>query len=227
MDITAPSQIVPKLGLTEQCRRYGVGNVMMKTAVNLLGRLFEFEICRIGHSNLDELPQPADLPQGYRVAFVSKEEFAQHLKPGLPNDHDWKFERGDVCIAVFHHNEIVGWNFQATQPTRVKEGLEFYYPSGYGYSYASFVCNDHRGKRLASACYFLPRLFTATLGLPPRSAMWYVNVANLASRMSDRGSEDTSILIGYAGYAKLFGRYWCFSGPACRKMGTGFRVSKG
>ena len=199
----------------------------MKTAVNLVGRVVEFELCRISHANLDEMPEVAELPPGYRVAFVSEKTFVDHLKPGLQNDHSWKFERGDVCIAVFHNQQIVGWNFQTTQPTRVKAGLDFYYPVGFGYSYASFVCSEHRGKRLASACYFLPRLFSESFGMPPVSAMWYVNIANLASRMSNRGAEDTSVFIGYAGYAKVFGKYWCFSGPACRKFGTGFRVAEG
>ena len=203
-------------------KRYGVLQTLQRSLVQLLGRLFTFEICRVS-SGIDEVIEMPKLPEGYRLRYVKQKEFNGNRSAELAHlDFDWAFERGDVCTAVYFHDEIISFGFDARQSTRVRDCIAFSFPEGYRYGYASYTAPSHRGKRLASAKWRSARVLRACLGIEEQS-VYYVNIANLQSRSTDRDRPGkTSVLLGYSGYVKIGSRFHCFRSWGCYKIGVGF-----
>lgn len=201
--------------------RHGLVPTLLRSAYHLLRRILYFEICRVDSSSDAPYDWP-DVP-GYETRAVDAEEFDRELCEELcGRDYRWAFERGDLCAASSFDGRIVGYNFTTVHPTRVADGLVFVFPDGFVYSFASFTSPSHRGRKLDPDRWKVSReVRRQRTGREPAS-IWYVNITNLESLASIRHSNIRPIVRGYAGFVRLFGRWFTFASPACRRFGAGF-----
>jgi len=206
-----------------------VGQVGLVQAVrvrllNFLRRWVEFELCRIVVSS--GKPYDFEYQEGFAARAVeSSEKFHAILHDDLKdNDYSWAFERSDLCVANIADDKIVGFEFSTNQPTRVRPGVEFYFPEFWVYGFASQTAASFRGKRLARDRWKInrqmrPRRFTAARDV------WYMNLANSAALKSDESDGMPSIRIGYSVYLVLSQRAYCWNSRGAKRMLCGFRVA--
>ena len=172
--------------------------------------------------------QPYDWPSppDYETRAVNGGEFHASLSEGLQGtDYRWAFARGDLCIATLLDGKVVGYNFTTRHPTRVHDGLEFYFDDRFAYSFASFTDPAHRGRKLERERWKVARdEMTARNGSEVPS-IWYINVTNLESLAANRHSGVENVLHGYAGFIRLFGRWFTLASPGCRRAAAGFRAT--
>jgi hypothetical protein len=190
-----------------------------------LRRFVHFDVCRI--ESTPEVPYVPAPPGPYEARLVDQLTFDSLLCPELANvEYGWAFERGDWCVASLHDGVIVGYSFNTHLRTPVTDGLEFYFPPGYSYAYASLTAKAHRGRKLEPERW---KVRTAALIAAGESTavIWYVSVANLASRAANQHAGLQLRLHGYAAFVRLFGRWFTFASPACHRFGAGFARAEG
>src|SRR5262249_45647427 len=129
-------------------RRHGLVPTLQRRLLGRAKRVVEFEICRVECDSGEPFAWPDAV--GYETRMVGEAEFHERLCDELRGaDYRWAFARGDVCAASFCGEELVGYAFFSSLPTRVRDGIAFRFPSDYVYSYASTTAPSHRGRRLS------------------------------------------------------------------------------
>lgn len=205
----------------QSAQRHGIPKTLFRFVYRATQRLVTFSICRVEHSSLDPMNWP-DVA-GYETRAVDCNEFHTHLCDELKGtDFHWAFERGDICVASFYNQEIVGYSFSSYQPDLIRNELSFVYPRGFRYMFAARTSPSHRGNKLERDRWKVTRQAHKELNNAINPAIWYVDISNLESLATGKSAPIRSYLIGYAGYIRLFGKYFCFSSPGCRKLSTGF-----
>lgn len=204
--------------------RHGFGRALTRSVLTRAVKLTEFEICRVEFNS----GAPYSWPDvdGYETQIVNDAEFHQHLCKELSHvDYRWAFERGDTCSASLLGDEVVGYTFYSSLPTRVRNGIAFTFPpEQYVYSFASATAPSHRGKRLDRDRWKVARRHrNAATGRDPRT-IWYVNIANLESRASAKAVNLTipDEFIGHIAYINVAGQYRLFASARCERAGTRF-----
>jgi hypothetical protein len=133
--------------------------------------------------------------------------------------------RGDCCAAVLDRDgAVVAYDWRAFEgPTPIDDTLavEFSHP-GQVYGYKMFTDSRHRGQRLQ--LFSLWHFEEWLLGLGFTHTIGYVATQNLASRRALAKAEGQQT-VGFAGYFRLFGRYFTFRTPGARRYGFRIRVS--
>lgn len=203
--------------------RHGILRTLRRSLFGLARRVVDFEICRVEFSTGEAYSWPDVI--GYETRMVSAtEEFHQHLCEELRLvDYRWAFARGDVCSASFRGQDLVGYTFYTTLPTRARDGIAFAFPAQrYMYVFASATAPSHRGKRLEQDRWKIAQRHRIALTGKDQLLVWYVNVTNLEILATSKAVGTTFKLLGYIAYAKIGGRYRFFSSPKCRRAGIGF-----
>lgn len=213
----------PITGFRDSVTRHGFWPTLLRAIYRQLRGTIEFELCRVESAS----GQPYDWTdlQGSVTRAVSCDEFHDNLCDELQDtDLRWAFERGDLCVATILEGKVVGYNFTTRHPTRVHEGLLFYFPDRYSYSFASLTAPSHRGRRLERERWKVARRVMQERTGSLLLSIWYINVANLESLAANKHSGVQQVLHGYAGFARLFGRWFTFASPGCRAVGAGFEA---
>ncbi len=203
-------------------KRFGFWQSVRSGLLNLVRRVFDFELCVIQHVDKDLLPpEPVN---GYTCRLVDSEEFHANLcEEFRETDFRWAFERGDICLANICNGRIVGYDFSTQHPTVVTDGIEFFFPSQFAYGYAALTASDHRGRRLAPHRWYETFMERKKDGVRP---VFYFNLANSPSLKSNRNiTGPKTPVLGYTAYIRTSGRVICWRSPAAKALGVGFRAS--
>lgn len=209
----------------ETVSRHGLRRAVLRSGHNELQRVLPSSLCRIESPPADPYVWPA--PENYETRSINTDEFHTGLCEEFKGkDFRWLFARGDVCVASIYSGEVVGYDFYATQATPVREGLVFVPPEGFWYAYTSRTASSHRGSRLARHRWRVARELRGRLSGSDTSLIWWVDVLNLESRAANRSTGTTSVLRGYAGFARVRARWICFASPGCKRLGARFEAAE-
>lgn len=202
--------------------RYGFVQTFRSRLIKFINRFVEFEIC-VACMNSGK---PYDFMVSDAIpveSITAAEDFHHRLHPSLSGaDYQWAFNRGDQCVANIVDNQIVGYGFSSSLPTRVVPGVEFFFPQWCSYGYASMTAAEYRGKRLAKDRWPAARkLKREQLGYDPRD-VYYMSLANSATLKGDLADGVASLRLGYCLWLKI-GKVWCWNSRAARRNNIGFR----
>lgn len=161
-----------------------------------------------------------EVPAGYRVTMADLDTLLPYADlPNLPLSFlQAAFAEGDVCVASFHQQALVGFSFQSTTRAPVTDQLDVLIPPGFRYTYKTWVHADHRRRNLSQI-----QNYVRAHSRPSDdrlSGVWYVETHNYASRLhSYRHPRDRALSIGLIGWFSFRGREIPFRTPAARWLG--------
>jgi hypothetical protein len=202
--------------------RYGWLSLLHLACMRLVNRIVHFRILRglyVESVNLAFLA----CPPRYRGGFAAREtleRFAQDPEAQLsPAFVPKALQAGDECYALCEGDQVASYGWCSTRPTPLDpDELELHFSPDYVYRYKGFTAPRCRGQRLHAIG--MTRTLRHYLGKGYRGLLCYVESTNLASLKSCER-------IGYRRFGsvylvRLFGRYFSFSSPGCRRFD--FRV---
>ncbi len=187
----------------------------------LLARVYRLDFHRYRDVEVDprfdlHVPSPAELDSAI-------ERFPEQLNS---KDVDAARARGDICMAAFDRcngNRMVGFAWATTTTAPHDDGLwvAVDFPAIYGYK--SFVDPDYRGRGLNVAMIVERDRVARRHGFG--ACVAFVETHNYASVQSNihLGSDR----VGYAGYARVFGRVVPFRSPRARQATLRFYRREG
>ncbi len=167
--------------------------------------------------------QPLVSPE-YNTRIAHLTDLAPHVGrvPGLSRDFlETAFERGDVCIANFHGDVLVGFSFSSYVRARVNDQLDVMVPDGFRYGYKGWTDPEHRRQNLSRMRGYTRR--TCVPADHQQRTISYVETHNYASLLhSYRKPSLRSLRMGFCGWVTLFGRQIPFSSRRARWIGFEF-----
>ncbi len=166
---------------------------------------------------------PAVAP-GYHTRVAGMQDLLPHVNnvPGLDTEFlETAFARGDVCVANFYHEQLIGFSFSSYVRARVNDQLDVLVPAGFRYGYKAWTHPDHRRHNLSRMRAFVRRRSVPT-DHKVRSIS-YVETHNYASLLhSYRSPSLRSIRMGFCGWITFFGRKIPFNSRHARWVGFEF-----
>lgn len=126
--------------------------------------------------------------------------------------------RGDIVFGAYDGEKIVAYTWRSRLLAPHGSDLQVRCGKKYSYSYKTLTHPDYRGLRLMPSILLFSDAEMLKRGYSHR--IGFVEVTNFESLAS--GKYMGSKAIGYAGYAKWFGRYFHFRTRDVRKAGFEF-----
>jgi hypothetical protein len=200
----------------QESRRHGVSLALCRLALQGLLKILRLRMSLVSIAlNTDDYP----CPPGYNMSVIHAADLAMKNLVAL-HRHRPGLERGDLCVATLHGNDLAGYTLYSQQPTRVYAWLEFYFQAPCYYSYADFTADDHRGHGLSPARWsFARRHRRPDGGADPTISI--MDLHNLSA-----WHRRTSVVEQTVGFVLAFewGRWsWALRSPGCRRSGCGVR----
>jgi len=127
-------------------------------------------------------------------------------------------DKGDVCDAILHDDEVVSYGWSAFTPTHDAEGVYVGFGEKDRYGYKAFTLPEYRGRHL-------PRVFKPLRDRHciARGCTHTVAFVAVDNRSSIRATLAQSYRrIGFAGYLKRGPFFWSFRTPGVRRRGFRF-----
>ncbi len=202
--------------LTLHVKHHGLLRTALVYTLTAFRRLIDLDLMLVETASGGPTGSPVVEP--YVTRQITADEYRRGVQ-WLGDDHErpWAFDRGDRCFANLLDSRVVGYTFDAKKSTVIRPGLAFEFPDTLTYAYASFTHPHHRGRRLAKSRTNARRHADRAQGIE-REVVWYVSVDNLASRAADRRIRTRQI--GYIGYVRIGGRFFCYASPGCNRAGV-------
>jgi hypothetical protein len=152
--------------------------------------------------------EPPRIPAGYQVRMVGRDDllpYAGRVTDLSAGFLDVAFGRGDVCVASFFGDELVGISFQSGGRAKVTEQLDILVPEGFRYTYKTWIHPAHRRRNLSQAQTYVRTRARAAADLD--RGLWYVETHNYASLLHGyRHPRDRYLDMGLIGWISWFGR---------------------
>lgn len=202
---------------------------MRTISVRIMRRLFAFlriSVYVVRGTRVVEDPHYVHKLAQIHFRELSHREILEAAKiPALKLGRDFVIEaidRGDLAYGAFYKKELVSLIWRTLTEAPHIDGLSVRVNRPYSYAYKAFTLPSYRGKHLSPSLILysdrelLKRKYTHRAG--------FVDVCNIASM--EAGKYAGSRLLGFAGYAKWFGRIIPFSTPAVKKIGFEFFLKK-
>ena len=124
-------------------------------------------------------------------------------------------DRGDLCVASYFGDELVGFDFSSSQRVPATSQLDHIIPRGFLYSYKSWTHPDHRGRRLG--IYRIEIQWDQGLHF-----IYAIETHNYPSVLRPyRPPAERRIRMGYAGWIEFRGRHIPFVSRRARWIGFG------
>lgn len=203
---------------------WGLKRALHWVLMNLLRRLLGLRLYYVlVESNVREIvgEQQPPVPEGIDTRIVGIEELFPFA--GKVADLDREFletvrARGDVCIANFRHDELVGFAFVSFTRARASAQLDVLVPKGFQYVYKGWTHPDYRRANLGAARVYLRHgLLRENHG---QRGISYVETHNYASLLHGyRHPRERSLLMGFCGSITVFGREIPFNSRRARWVG--------
>ena len=151
-----------------------------------------------------------------KIRLANRQELIQAIKE-IPDYLTQEFvesamARGDICAAAFSDSKIIAFHWASFTTAKVNDHLWVEFDTPYRYGYNAYTRPEYRGRRIAqrvmrfvdSEC--LKHGYTHTIVYVETHN--YASLANL-ERLGNR-------CVGYAGYFRLFGKFFPFRSPGAK-----------
>jgi hypothetical protein len=191
-------------------RSWGLQRALHWEVMNFVAKLGVHVHYVIVETNLREIhgEERPLVPPGIDTRFVGTDELLPYIDrvPDLDRGFlDSVFARGDVCIANFHGDELVGFAFISFTRARASAQLDVLVPDGFQYVYKGWTHPDYRRSNLTAArIYLRHQLLRQNHSLRGISYVETHNYASLLHRY--RHPRERSLSMGLCGWFTLFGR---------------------
>jgi len=206
----------------EDVSRWGLRKALFVRLMRRVENYLRFRIFVIHSRTLDANVALDEVPEGAVARLLTEHElleFARDPQLDLASDSiRTSSARGDICFGYVDQGMLVAYSWYATRATRAEMGLWVRFPDGFSYGYKSFTRPSYRGRHLQECLTHLAERRRIELGA--RYNIGYIDVLNLSSIKADRRYGNRPV--GYAGYARWFGRLRVFHSPGARKCGFEF-----
>ena len=159
------------------------------------------------------------------IRVASQQELNQAIEE-MPDQLSQKsvdsaLARGEICAAAFSDSRIIAFQWASFAASRDNDYLWVEFDAPYRYGHNGYTRPEYRGRRIAqhvmrfadSEC--LKRGYTHTIVYAETHN--YASLANL-ERLGTR-------CVGYAGYFRLFGKYFPFRSPGAKAHSFRFYCS--
>lgn len=184
-------------------------------------------IYRVNVRVLGEGPaRPDRLPQGMTVRVLSEPELLEasadeglDLTPAFIRE---AMARGDLCCGAYEGERLVGYTWRAPAVAPFRDGLWIRVRDPLHYVYKSFTLESHRGRGIHLALTRLADGYMLEKGRP--AEVGFIDISNMPSLRAARSLGRHKV--GWAGYARVFGRSYSFTTAGVRKAGAEFFVPK-
>ena len=205
-------------------QEWGFKRALYWQLMNLMRRVFGLRLYYVlVESNVREIvgEQQPQVPEGIVTRIVDIAELFPFA--GKVADLDREFletvrARGDVGIANFRQDELLGFAFVSFTRARASAQLDVLVPKGFQYVYKGWTHPDYRRTNLAAARVYLRhgllRENHAQRGIS------YVETHNYVSLLHGyRHPRERSLLMGFCGWITVFGREIPFNSRHARWVG--------
>ena len=210
-------------GLTSRINDWGLLRTLYWYFMTLVQQVFCFRIHHVFINPRLSGKVVIPLRPGYAHRDVSpaelipyaagSDELGEELDSKLLNEFS---ERGDVCVASFFGEELVGFSFSSTTRAPVTPQLEVIVPPGFRYGYKSWTHPDHRRKKLS-----LGR--TETKRSRELISIYYIETHNYPSLLRPyRHPSSRRVHMGYVGWIEFLGRDYPFASRRAKWVGCEF-----
>lgn len=198
--------------------RHGLAGALHRAWIKLVNRVLPFKILRAMHVGRAD-PAFLACPKPYTAGFVDAEALAESTRDPAA-DLSAQFVpaalgAGDECLAIFCRGKLAAYGWYSTRPTpAVSPELLLHFAPGYVYMYKGFTLPGHRGHRLHAIGKTRALRHYQTKGY--RGLLSYVESTNFDSlKSNDRMGYET---FGSIYVVRLFGRYFAFASPGCKRF---------
>jgi hypothetical protein len=176
---------------------------------------------------LGEGPPRPDRPlQGITVQVLTE---ADLLEASVDDDLDLSpafirdaMARGDLCCGAYEGKRLVGYTWRAPTVAPFRDDLWIRVRDPLHYVYKSFTRESHRGRGIHLALTRLADGYMLEKGRP--AEVGFIDISNMPSLRAARSLGRHKI--GWAGYARVFGRCYTFTTAGVRKAGAEFFLPK-
>ncbi len=205
-------------------KRHGVAAALHFSWMKLVNLAVPFRILRgmrVTHVDNDFLACPKQYRAGVLDAAALGRLAADASAELSPQFVHEAIAAGDECYAFCEGARLAAYSWYSTRPTpAVSPQLLLHFAPGYVYMYKGFTAPAHRGQRLHAIGK--TRALRHYLGKGYRGLISYVESTNFDSLKSNAR-------MGYRTFGsiyvvRLFGRYFAFSTPGCRRFE--FRIER-
>jgi hypothetical protein len=204
--------------LRTSLQRRGALATLYALAMKAINAVVFFKILRCVYV---EQPDPAFLacPERYRAGFLEHEALRGHMRHP-ENELSEKFVeqsalRGDRCFALRDGEILAAYGWYASRPTPIGIAeLAVQFSPAYVYAYKGYTDRRYRGQRLHAIR--MTMALNDCLRSGYKGLVCYIESTNADSlksclRMGYR-------VFGSAYLVRIFGRYFSFCSPGCKKF---------
>lgn len=204
----------------DDVRRWGWTRALYAALMRRLRRWLV--LCRIHSRPMQDRPTFLEDDPALPVRLLSRQDLLRAVEQ-MPAQLDRGFveaalARGDVCAGAYDGDRLVSFVWRSFSMAPHEPGLWVEVQKPFRYGYKAYTHPDYRGRHLVSRIAVhtdrlcLERGFTHAVG--------FIETHNYSSITADL--RHGNVLVGYAGYLHLFGRWLPFRTPGARRHGFRF-----
>ncbi|KAA1191990.1 hypothetical protein F0M18_10745 [Pseudohalioglobus sediminis] len=164
-----------------------------------------------------------DLGPGREIRILTKEQLlAFSDDPALQMDKafiETADSRGDACCGVLEEGRLVAYVWRTFVATAHGDELFVDFNEKCRYGYKSLTLPAYRGQRLQ---ILISEYTDKYLTRGRQFHIFFVETHNFPSIVAVK--KEDAVVVGHAGYWKLFGRYFCFRSTGAARYGFRFFV---
>jgi hypothetical protein len=174
-------------------------------------------LCRVMVRTPDPAKQPARSAGGCALRMATLDELlraAREPELGL-NAHDVRIalQRGELCVAAFDGERMIGYVWRALMPTRWAPHVWVEFSKPYRYGRKGMTLADYRGRHIANALSLFMDRYCLDQG--------YLHIISMIETHNFSSIEATKYrprtFVGFAGYLTWRGRHYPFRTPGVRR----------
>lgn len=207
----------------EYIRRWGVARTLYSLLMRILKKCVGFFLCVITIRPLNQDNPPSNPTPDIDYHLLTEKELLKYCNdPELemtPSKVHTFISRGHLCAGGVKDGALITYVWRSYGPTEHTKDIWIDVNTNCRYGFKSLTIEAFRGQRLHS---YLTLMTENSTRRDKTHAVGFIETHNFPSRHSSafHGNKE----IGYAGYIKLFGKYYTFHSPGAKKSGFRFFV---
>ncbi len=208
--------------LKADANRWGWSRSRLSRIARVTGRFLGLHIHIVRANAMVDNPVYPSTLAGITYRMIHKNELLEASSdPQLQLSQNFlqaATKRGDIAFGAFDGSVLVSYVWRSFGAAPHKNNLWVKVDKPYCYSYKSYTRPDYRGRRISPGVHLCSDVGMLKHGFKYRAG--FVEISNWASLAMS--SHMGSHYVGYAGFAKWFGRYFPFRTGAVKKIGFEF-----